>query len=378
MRLKLKELQEVANKALFDEKIIDTLREELSRVLGSSILVDVSLQQLAEGANDCIDVFERTGRTGRFDFKPSVLLRFVDNKSAEVRRLVARLLPEQYVIKMRHDKDAAVRHAVARRLPLRVIKEMRSRWPNDDELYEIESQKTLDEAGLPTPKNLKNEPFDMNGEKEFSKATQNGNAQDDDLSNQWYETKAYKLIQDYGNNMEGQWEELAVRRFCASTQATSGVEIDQQKLYKEVVKQLKEKEDRGLERSALKEIAQFLRESSEPELPRIVSEDIDPVQSLLENKTSSSEYVKNAFKVFNVRGKMIYRLSEGAKLRSVKIPKIGQLPVKREVTRIDEQALDLFVRNWNSIRSMKGDPVRIEWSPNPSKTGLISFSIKTK
>jgi hypothetical protein len=383
MRLRLQELQRVVDRTLAEEKAVDALRQEVSRVLGPSVLTNVKLDQLAEGANDRISVLERTGRESQINFKPAVMLKFADSASVEARVLAARTLPERYVARMRGDKSAAVRHAVARRLPASLVKEMLKRTPNDDALRVIFHDKKLTEAGLATP-DKKDEPFDMYGEEPLGDTVkQDGAATDEGLSDAWYETTAHKFIQDYGGNIEGQWEEPVVHRFCASSKATSGVEIDEKKLYKEIMKQLKEKDDRTLERYALKEIAQSLREGLEPELPQLFSEAVDPLETLLHSDVSAAEYVKQANKLFNVRESVMpkslrkFRVTEGLS-GDIKIPCLARVPGNGNVSRLAERALDLYVKNWNMLQAMNGEPVRINWSTNPTKAGMISFNAELR
>jgi len=100
--------------------------------------------------------------------------------------------------------------------------------------------------------------FDTYGEKLHGTVKQRPSPE---LSDQWYETRAKKFIQDYGTNIEDSWEETTAHRYCASLKASFGVEVDEKKLVDEIKKQLEERQDRFLEISpvSLKEIAQRLR-----------------------------------------------------------------------------------------------------------------------
>jgi hypothetical protein len=377
MHLKLKELANVAKKTITEEKITNALRKEVARVLGPSVLTDVRLERMAECANDRIDVLERTRRADDFDFRPSIVSKFMNNPSAEVRRFVARVLPEQYVARMWHDHDLSVRHAVARRLPLTKVQEMVSRDPGDDELRVIMRNKRIQEAGITLPK-VEDEPFDMYGEDRLGDAVKQG--EEPEMSDQYYATLAHRLISDYSGNMEGQWEEIVAHRYCVSVKMTSGVEIDEKKLYDEIIKQLTEKDDRTLERYALKETVELLREGVEPE---IFVEDVDPVQELLSSQCSAAEYVAKANEVFHVREAAIpnslrkYRVTEGC-TGDFMVPVLAVVPGTRTISTLDEQALDRYVRSWNDKQAGHGEPIRIDWAPNPCNVGTISFKAELK
>ena len=374
MRLKLRELQKVVNQTLMEERNVDALREEVSRVLGPSIFTDVKLEALAESVNDRIDVLERTGRGNQVNFKPALLLKFADNQSAEVRRMVARVLPEQFLSKFKTDRDPAVRHAAARRFPTQVIKEMLKRSPNDDELRQIYREKKIVEGGTPTPA-IVSEPLDVYGKKMGDTVKQPSGPE---LSDQWYSMTAHKAISDYNHNIEGQWDEPWAHRFCASIKAASGVEVDGKKLWDEIQKQLNDRDERTLERYSIKEVARRLRESFDD-----VQEIADPVESLATSNLSGSEFLKEAAHVFSIRESTMpralhkYRFIEG-KTFELKIPCTGKLPGRRSITSLDERVLDTYVKRWNDTQAQAGEPVRIDWSPNPNVMGSISFNVELK
>jgi hypothetical protein len=186
MGLKLKELQKVVNKVVKNERSVEALQEEVLRVLGPTILTSRGLARMAESANDRLDILEASGRS-RSQVKPSLLIKFVNSDSAEVRRLVARLLPENFIRLLAKDSDPSVREAVAKRLPLPLVKEMTRRFPQDDTLRTIHRSRSLIEAGLPNPK-IVDEPFDMYGEKSMRDAV--GDLDPLELSDTWYDSLA--------------------------------------------------------------------------------------------------------------------------------------------------------------------------------------------
>jgi hypothetical protein len=378
MRLKLRELQEVVNKTLMEERDVDALREEVSNVLGPSVVTDVKLEALAEGVNDRIDVLERTGRANRIAFKPALMLKFADSQSAEVRRMAARTLPEQFLSRFKLDRDPAVRHAVARRTSLSIVKEMARRSPNDDELQQIYRERLVAESGVPTPK-IADEPFDMYGKKLGAAVKQPAGPE---LSDQWYSMMAHKAISDYHHNIEGMWDEAWAHRICASMKATSGVDVDQKKLWDEIQRQLTDRDDRTLERYSLKEVARRLYESAGDEA-EIWQESIDPVEELMGSSLSTSEFLREAAVIFNIQEATIprslqkYRFSEGHRL-AMKVPCKARVPGGRGVTSLVERALDMYTKRWNEAQAQSDEPIRINWSLNPSAVGVITFKMELK
>jgi hypothetical protein len=382
MRLNLSALQKVVKQALDDERATEALRTEVSRVLGPAVLVECNIVSLVEEANDRIDVLERTGRASRLDFKPSVMLRFLDHKDPNVRRLAARVVPEKFLSKVVNDKNHSVRAAVARRLPLRAVSEMLKKFPNDDQVRVIYKNKKLAEAGIPTP-TIQDDPFDMYGEDRLGDAVKQdeGSA----LSDTWYKSRAEQFVADYGRNIENAWESAAVHRYVASVKATSGVEVDEQKLLKAVVDLLEDRDERTLKRSSIKETIDWLRKNEELEesvMPSIEF-DVDQVRGLVEGNLTPATFIDSANELFDIRESSIpsairkYCLSEHT-VKNGKVPVIGQLPHNGEFRSIDERALDMYCEAWNAHQSLVGEPLRIEWSTHPERIGKISFNVSLR
>lgn len=105
--------------------------------------------------------------------------------------------------------------------------------------------------------------FDINGEDRLGEPAKQQNVPE--LSDQWYETKALKFVQDYGTNIEDGWEEILAHRYCSSLKASWGVEIDEKKLLDTIKKKLIDRQDMFLNildvslKQSLREIAQRLR-----------------------------------------------------------------------------------------------------------------------
>lgn len=381
MRVKLETLQNVVKRAVDEDRAVEQLKKEVTRVLGVAVVTEGKVEQLAEAANDQIDILEGTGRAARLDFDVKLMSRFTKHRSPEVRKLAARTVSQQLLSSMSSDKDAAVRSAIARRMTSGAVKEMLKKFPTDDNLRVIYKRKQIDEAGIAQPKVVK-EPFDMNGKKMGDSVKQQGGPE---LSEQWYCDKAHKFMQDYGRNIEYNWEEVLTRRYVSSMKATNGVEIDEAKLLKAIKTIIEEREDAVLERDALKETLEYLKVAGEREtmseaaMP-IISEEIDQVQALLESTVTPQDYITKANELFRVQEADIpaaikkHRLGEQNN-RNEKIPVIGYLPHKAGFRSIDERALDRYCESWNTRQSHRGEPLVLEWTGHPESIGKVSFCV---
>lgn len=384
MRLRLEELQRVVKRAVDEERAAEALRTEVNRVLGPAVIAEGRVEMVAEMANDRIDVLERTGRASRLAFKPSVMVRWLDHTSPEVRKFAARVVPEKFLARMTGDKDNAVRATVARRLSVGAVSEMLKKFPRDDELRVIYRQKKLAEAGIkqPTEEPLGHDPVE-DAERLGDSVKQDEGAE---LSEQWYRDRALKFMMDYGGNIEDTWEEVTARRYCASLKATSGIELDEAKLLKAIKQLIKEREDRALERSALKETLAWLKGQEERELLTetaampVISEETDPVRELVEGNLTPSTFIDEATRLFRVQSSTVpagirkHRLGE-RNARQEQVPVVGYLPHGRDFRAIDERALDAFCKHWNDRQQLQGEPLKLEWSNHPDQVGKVSFHV---
>lgn len=382
MHLRL-ELQKVVKRALDEARAAESLRAEVNRVLGPAVIAEGRVEQVAEMANNWIDVLERTGRSSRLAFKPSIMVRWMDHNNPEVRKFAARVVPERFLVKMINDRNHAVRAAVAKRVPIGAVREMLKRFPRDDELHVIYKAKRLAEAGIKQPKE---EPL---GHDPVEDAERLGDSVKQDnsfeLSEQWYRERAIKFMQDYGTNIEDAWEELTARRYAASVKATSGVEIDESKLLKAIKELIKEREDRAMEQSALKETLEYLRCQDEHELLQesampIINLDVDPVRKLVEGNLTPSTYLDEAKSLFRVQEASVppgirkHCLGE-RNAHSSTFPVVGYLPHGGSFRAIDERAMDLYCRYWNDRQEMQGEPLKLGWSNHPDQVDKVSFSV---
>jgi len=377
--LRLDDLQRIAKKTIEET----ALRAEISRVLGPTIITDGKIEEVVTAVNEHIDTLEQLGRAGRLDFQASVVSPFLGYADPEVRKFAARVVPEKYLGNLVNDRDSRVRAIVATRMPLEAARDMAKRFPKDDQLRSILRKRKLQEAGISKPK-VQDEPFDLNGDKRLGKVLKTPKGPE--LSDAWYEQMAHKLMIDYDQNIEYCWEELACKRYASSMKATCGIEVDQAKLLKALKDMIEDKEDRALERNALKETLEWLdgqeelSDINECALPRIF-EEADDVSELVGSSLSPEQYVERAKAVFCIRESQLpaairkYRLSEGNPC-AVSVPVIGVLPHSFGFRAVDERALDTFVESWSKKQSLAGEPLVLTWSVDPCDANRISFGVK--
>jgi hypothetical protein len=391
MRVKLNQLQRVVKRAMNEEKTVKILREEVSRVLGPIMDTDVKLGELAEAVNDRVAVLERTGRQSRLTFKPSVLARFARNKNVEVRKMCARLLPERFAAKMAGDPNHRVRAIVASRVPLATVRKMVNHFPGDKEVKRI---LTLREAHDHAHEA---EHLHMHDEKRLGDAIKQPDGPG--LSQNWYRTQADLFMQDYGQDMyetTGQsidynWEEQVVRNFCRHSKMTSGVEIDEAKLLNALDDLIKEREECVLQKEAagsLASLAKRLHEAHDREtlnespIMPVLAEATDPVQELLESNLPPSVFLERVEDMFAVRFSRVpnslkkYRMGEG--LTEQQVPMKARLPHMQGLRSIDERVLDLYIEHWNNRQAVTGEPIVLEWNPDPGETGVVGFAVMLK
>lgn len=386
MRLNLGTLQRVVKTAIDEGKAVEVLKEEINRVFGHTVITEGKIERVAMAANDWLDVLDRTGRSRRLEFKPAATVSFLDYAHPEVRKFAVRVVPEKFLSKMVTDQSSEVRAAVASRVPLNTVREMIKRFPNDDQLRSIFRTRKLHEAGLSQPETQPIGHDPVAGKERLGDVVRTHHGPE--LSEAWYHENALRLMNDYGHNIEYAWEELAVHRFCNSVKATSGVDIDEARLLKSVKSVIKEKEDMAMERNALKETLSWLEDLSEKEdlqeglMPEI-SEDVDPVQGLLQSDLSSEQFLQHAAQLFSIQESMLplgirkYRLGEG-NARQVLVPCLGTLPHDQSFRAVDERALDVFCEYWSRKQALAGEPLRLGWSNHPTDVNKISFNCTLK
>ena len=363
MKLRLDKLQKIVKNVVNEEKRYDLLKEEITRALGPVVVTTHGPRLMAETANDRLDVMLRcNNQIG--PTKTSVLVKFINSDEPQVRRLVARLLPESFLRKMMFDSDQSVRWSVAERLPSNMIAEMVKRWPSDDHLRTVYRSKKLFEAGLPSPK-LSDEEFDINGEKPLGDTARYD--EHPGMTDLVYDSLARDFVKQYGRTLETHWEETAARTY-ANGMKSQGVEVDTQKLIDAIYELLSKRDEKSLEENVFKSLAATLREADTMEAPYmpVIEERIDKVDALINSRASSSEYIHDFENLFKVSKSSVHNIGKGQGINEnfsrVIVPSEATLPT-RNLRPTDERALDMYVRNWNRQRQLRNQPYKLSWSP---------------
>lgn len=381
MHLRLRELQAVVKNEMKKEKSSNDLREELSRVLGPSILVSKKNEYVYEAALQQLDLLEATSRTIG-TFRTSVLIEASKMSSPAARRLAARLLPEKHAEFLAFDSNGEVRYEAAKRISYPLLREALKAHPSDHGLKElVRSRKRLTESGLPAPGEyvdsleMYRKPM---GDTVKTRAL-------GELDDHWYEHEAQKICKRYAGNLEAHWEEIAATRHAQSHFLSTGVKVDRDKLL-QVIKDILEERNVSIvgEAMSLKQMAKLLRESAEDDIAvmPIIEETKDPVKELLESNFGMSNYVSEAESLFSIRKSYLpsgikkYRLGEGLSAE-VQVPVLGEVPGK-SIGANEERALDRYVDSWNQVQARSGEPYRLSWSPHPSGINLVGFNLELK
>lgn len=352
----------------------------MALVLGPTVITEnCSVDEFAENVNERLDVLERTGKFSSIRVKSSVLHALVEHSNPSVRKIVARLINEQYVEKFADDVDRSVLAVVVKRAPIAVASRVVKRERRNDEIRSIYRAR-LKEAGLPNPKR-QDEPFDMYGDKRLGDASRSPDAPE--LTDAWYDRRALKMFHDFGHdNIEYGWEETLVKNYCDAAKQTSSVEVDRDKLLKSLRDVIKTHEDLAMERNALKETIDRLNNEaflSEETIP-LPGQDVNPVAELIRQRLTPQEYIDRVNELFNVRESTVpaairkYCLGEGSS-KTTAVPVKATLPAGPGLCAVDEVALDTYVKYWNDKQASRGEPIKIDWVPDPVDSSRVTFSV---
>jgi len=382
MHLKLNSLQKLLDRTLDEERHGQELKAEIGRVLGPVVVTEGRLHEVVAAANDRLDVLTRTGRIDALEWESRLTPKWLDHRDPEIRKFAARIVPERFLSRAANDRSPEVRAAAAGRLSLNAIREMIKRFPKDDGLRAIFRQKKLHEAGIKKPAQQPIGHDPTKDKERLGDTVRTG--QGPELTEAWYQAQAQNLMYEYGKNIEHSWEEIAVHRYCVSLRETSGVEVDEMKLLKNVQRLIKEKEDMALKRDALNETLTWLKGQAEHELieegmmPEF-KEQVDEVWTLVESQLTRDQYLERAARVFQIKESIMplgirkYRLGEGNAKQTL-VPCVGWLPHHGSFRPVDERALDVFCENWNRRQAQAGEPMRLEWTVHPSDQGKVGFT----
>jgi hypothetical protein len=354
MRLKLSDLQQVVKETLQEKKHSDAFCDEIKKVFGPSVIVGNTLGSLVEAANEHLDVLEYKGHLDTVHFSDKVALGMVNHESADVRKFVARILPESVASSLLLDRNASVRIAAAKKSSAKMIKEALRKFPNDVALNDLFEEKKKDKvSALEAAASSKDE---------------------DMLSEEWYDGVARKLIQDYGRTLDTTWKTSAVKQYCSSVRASTRVNVDAVKLMQKMDSLLSTYDQARAKELGINESLQRLISESE------IAE--DPIDDIIGESLSPKEFIDRCNEVFNIRyatlppGIMKYKIREGLSLN--KIPVSCMLTHNSSPRRIDEIALDTFVDHWNDKQKMMGEPFKLSWDNHPESMNKITFKVELK
>lgn len=368
MSLSLGQLKEVANNVMKQQRLLESLVIEARDTFGPTISTRTTLDQACSEILDRSDLLEARGVEYTSRFKTSTLKKLLETNNRLARFVAARFLPSGLVKDLAFDRDPDVRYEACRRSSQSIVAEVSENYPGD---YGV---KMLLEAKKPAHDD---EHLHMYDEKRMGKAARPETQPE--FSDLFYETIAYKAIQDYGTNIEGQWEEIFAQRYCRSYKATNGVELDVKKLYKAIVDGLKKKDDDALTQGELKRLEKLhrMRESIEQvKYAPTASEEIADLMSESLTPTAFVEKINESFKVRHAdipAGLQKHGISSGP----YKVPMKATIP-GGSLTYIAEQALDSYVSKWNNLQSLRGDSVKLSWAPDPTNAGKVCFNITVK
>lgn len=355
MSIKLKQLKDVVARAKENEKLSSVLREEITRVTNSAVLVeDRDLGEICEDAIDHISTMNRLGHEPT-RFKTSTLLKMVENVDPQVRRLAGKMLPEGQLYRLINDKDFYVRSEVATRVSMNELKTMIRKHPADDNLRTIYKTRLHEAEGM----------LYLSG-KRLGDA---GKQKDEPLlTDAWYDNMAGIIFRDVGHStgFNVNMYNLA-RQFAQHSNASFGVDISVDKLVDALNDLIEAEDDKVLERtSALKESVNYLKTSSFlNETLILVPNDLDSVEELLESRVGGQEYLTRAEQIFSIIHNAPNRQQAKLLLREG-IDSLDELPVSgvlqvETIRLVDEKALDRYVDIWNKSQMVEGNTLRISW-----------------
>lgn len=350
MRLKLSDLQKVVKETLQEKNQAQEFCNEIKKAFGPSVVLKDDLQSLAEAANERLDVIEYMGRES-VNFSRKIAIAMSTHKSAEVRKLAARLLPENASTILLFDPKSNVRLAAAKKARVEVLEEAVKKFPRDVALKDLFEEKKKEKvSAIESSAHHKNE---------------------DMLSDEWYEGVARKLIQDYARTLDTTWLGSAVKQFCTSVRATTRLPVDPSKLMEKMSELLKKHDEAREEYLEINENALSQDSSS-----------YDPVDDMMCENLSSQSFIDRCDKVLNIKyaqlppAIMKFKIEEGLSIK--KIPVLCILPHGGAPRRIDEIALDTYVKSWNDKQRLKGEPFEIRWSSHPDAINKITFKVELK
>ena len=351
MKLRLKDLDLIVKNELSLPSVTEAFKAEVRKVFGPSIVVEGrGINEISKDVNNIVEVMIKQGREVPV-FDHNVLRSLVTHSHPEVRRTVANLGQQGSLQKLMFDKDQYVRLSVGKRVSTTQLSEMVRKFPKDDELGVLYVQKVLNEAA---PKKK---------EKTYA-----------DLSDEWYKSKAYNIVIDYGrNHVDTGWIWPAVRAFC-NHQSSFNIHLDPEKLGEAIVEVLT---DFNKDKPALtfnQSRAKNVNFDPQPAL-HTMNESAAPIRhDIIREFTRIYKVVDDVLDISELNC-----LSESYDILStIKVPVVCATPGKRPVNEVDERNLDKFVSAFNTKFEIQSIPLKIDWAPSIDQNGVVGFFLKGK
>lgn len=366
MSLSFGQLKEVADSVIKQQKLLDAVVTEARATFGPVISTRTDLSRVCSEILDRSDLLEARGVEMQHGFKTATLKKLLESNLQVARIVAARFLPPGLAKDLAFDRDPDVRYEACKRMPADVLKEAVGNYPADFGVKMLLEKKTPAHDS---------EHLHMYDKKRMGKAARPETQPE--FSDTFYHTHALKAMQDYGTNIEGQWEETYVKRYCASYCSfykPMGVMLDVDKLYDAVKEVMRKKEDDAMTQGELKRLEKLhrMRESKEV----FQQEHVDSAEALMSESMAPGDFVERVNKLFKVREAA---LPSGLRKHSVGMGEL-LIPVKAyipgaKLSYVVENALDSYVSKWNDRQALIGESFKLSWHPDPTDAGRVCFSV---
>lgn len=365
MSLKVSRLQEITQEIKKEQALLESLKLETKNVFGKNISITGGLEHACYQVNNLLDILEAKNQVQNVTFKTTLAKKLLESKCNEAKRLGARTIPLNLAEGLRFDYNQDVRLEVCKRLNPELIDEVLDLFPEDFELQYVVEQKK---------KKQKEDSFLHIYDDKRLGASAKPFFQPE-LSDAWYHTVASKFLQDYGSNIEYQWEEPLVHRYCSSVKQSTGVDVDESKLYDKIQELIRQKEDDALlkaEKMRIKKLEKF-RESVERKNPE------DDLTSIFEETLSNVQKIAKLNEIFQVKQSIIppgIRKYSNSSVETF-VPMKAKIPGGK-LTSLVERALDSYVDCWNNQQLIRGEPIKISWSTDQGNSENVCFSLELR
>ncbi len=155
--------------------------------------------------------------------------------------------------------------------------------------------------------------------------------------------------------------------------ATSGVEIDEKRLYDSLMELIDEKQEEALLKDEKKKLKRLekLRESTMNREFEIE----DQLNEILTTRSSAGAFVSRINEVFLIKeSELPATFKKYTHNRAyTKIPMKATIP-GGNLTPLVERVLDQYVSKWNTTQEMQGEPIKINWNVDQFDTSKVCFN----